>query len=552
MPKYCPECGHKLLSPTVKFCGNCGHKLVSETRYEKESETKGVLKERDFEEEEEISKINLKTLGGKFETVVETILKAQGYKTERNKKIQGKSGMKREIDILATRKVGNQEFIMAVECKNYSHSVPIKDIVYFIDVLKDIGIKNALFATFSTFTEGARQRAEQHGIRLWEREDIYQQYLLASVGRLGAIQTEKFRFALSEKITFEEATSLHIKNPEKVSIYSAKLIWRPFYKIKYKLQSSRYLPNKELIKVKDSDICIIDAIDGKILYPQPVGGENVDFSTALKIIKKKIKETVSGDISRTDKFINELKNEPSHDYICKQHGEYEIRKIKPNIGKREAKKLAILAIVDKNTREYEYEVKIGVDEWGEEEYETRYYKFVPKQKEILLEYTRLIFVPKWEIEFNSGEHTYLREILAHSGRILTDSISICPKHVFKDTFKFSKKSTIAVCEECGEALCEKHIFQCPICGRWYCEEHSIQCIDCGKRFCRDHISKKCHICESYVCNECVYICPICGREFCKRDGVICSECLKRVCEDCAIPKRKLIKRFYVCKSCIEN
>ncbi|RLF33789.1 MAG: hypothetical protein DRN07_01590 [Thermoplasmata archaeon] len=350
MVNYCPECGHKLANPSAKFCDNCGYKLTTKDTIQKEpikskSEENHYKNAIHYEEEEPIKQINLKELGGKFESVVETILKAKGYKTERNKQLPGKSGGKREIDILATRNIGGKELVMAVECKNYSHPVPLKDMVYFIDVLNEVGIKNALFATFSTFTKEAEERAEQHGIRRWNHEDINQQYLLASVGRLGGSQTEKFRFALPDKLSFEEVKSIHLKNAENVILESANLIWRPFFKIKYNLDSNVRLPNKELVKVHDRGVCIIDALDGNVLKLKSEGwGGKLDSSNVARAFKRKLKESITGDVSRVDRFLDELGDESVHDYVCEKQGEYEIKKIKPNIGKREAKKICVNSI----------------------------------------------------------------------------------------------------------------------------------------------------------------------------------------------------------------
>ena len=72
-------------------------------------------------------------------------------------------------------------------------------------------------------------------------------------------------------------------------------------------------------------------------------------------------------------------------------------------------------------------------------------------------------------------------MLACSGTILEDTLSHCPKHMKIGALRFSSNKSIAVCEVCGESLCETHVKPCPACGKWLCEEHGLDCSVCQNR-----------------------------------------------------------------------
>ena len=85
-----------------------------------------------------------------------------------------------------------------------------------------------------------------------------------------------------------------------------------------------------------------------------------------------------------------------------------------------------------------YSVRKSRDEEVEKEF-----TYVPSHNEIKLQ-SKVVYVPKLEIVFESKEYNYTRRILPASGITLTDEISEC-KHMLR------KKHTFAVCEECGIA-----------------------------------------------------------------------------------------------------
>lgn len=175
MPKHCPNCGTKLIAESAKFCGECGFALQATTA------TEGLAtQEEKVGQAEEEFKASIFELGTKLEEVVEKIYQARGFETERRQRLEGKSGTRSEIDIVA-RKAGR---IFAVECKNYSDRVGIEKVRDFAQKLQDLGSGwNGVFVSLNGFTDDAAQFAQHRRIETWGHDELSEKWLAISVGR---------------------------------------------------------------------------------------------------------------------------------------------------------------------------------------------------------------------------------------------------------------------------------------------------------------------------------------------------------------------------------
>ena len=364
--------------------------------------------------------------------------------------------------------------------------------------------------------------------------------MLFKIGRYqGQKKDISFKNALPLLIDYNTITKLDIENPEKVSVNNPKLVWRPFYKIVYSLFISKTDPKGNIHKVNDSGECIVDAQDGMVLnLPVPKEKESI---FGLPDIKFKDSEE--------DLFVAELKSIPEQDYHLQVSPDYQIIKVEPSVTKNFARESAMNSIIYKNTKTFTYEVnKRKQSDSIFDSPDTRDFTIVPKKSDIKIKETRLIHVPKWDIEFISGDQIYRREKIGHKGTVITDSIIYCPKHKIIGDIISMKKNTIAVCEVDGKALCKAHVFKCPICNKWFCEEHSVKCSICGTHYCPEHIGK-CADCKSPLCDACTKVCPICGETHCKKHWVKCEKCGTEVCSSCITSKSGMIFKKYTCKKC---
>ncbi|MGC8935664.1 MAG: restriction endonuclease [Thermoproteota archaeon] len=438
--KFCPHCGAKLGVEGAKFCPECGSKLSYEDSSMK-------LEEDQVEEESQEVKLNVYDLGVRLEETAAKIFEKMGYKVELRKRLATRSGATAEIDILITR--GNRR--RAVECKNYdvTRAVGVSELRIFKDKLNDTGLSSGIFITNSVFTEDAEKLAESAGIELWDGEELREKFFLYAIGRL------KNPSLLNDPIlpkaqSFVDVSTLPIKNPNAVNLYSAVLFYHPYVKVKYRLFAQRKDSTGKLHKISDEGTCIVDALDGDIINKEKGVMEKlgVFFQEHEKRLESKKDTIVAEDL---------ISIKPVREPVY-QSSDYQVSIAEPEVTEEEAVKISKNYAIAKNTTTVKYEIK------NRGSIETRTLKIVPKQNEINIRGVKLIYVPIWDLEYESGEKNFVRRFIASSGRPIEDSFLKCEKCTL------IKRQPIAVCEVCGALVCEKHAINEG--QRWVCENHS--------------------------------------------------------------------------------
>jgi len=92
---------------------------------------------------------------------------------EKNKSIIGKSGVERQLDITVTGKIGQFEYFIVIDCKDWKNKVDINDVGSFADLVEDVSAnKGALVCSGGGFTAGALKRAKEKGINLYNAIDV--------------------------------------------------------------------------------------------------------------------------------------------------------------------------------------------------------------------------------------------------------------------------------------------------------------------------------------------------------------------------------------------
>ncbi len=548
MSKFCHSCGTQIAHENVKFCPECGATLIQKVSVEKNEVIAQVQTNSKIENEdddtviEENQGLSYNELGKKLEAFTAEILIAEGWSVRSNVRDNLESGARAEFDVIASKTRNGRLLTRIVECKNYSSAVGRDKIDVFSKKIESYPvIKNPskLFVAIN-FSSDARKQADYENVTLWDGNDLREKIFSIKIGRYqGQIKEMTFKNALPLLIDYTSIIKLDLENSDKVSVNSAKLVWRPFYKIVYSLFVSKTDPKGHAHKVKDSGECIVDAQDGMVLN-LPVPKENVSIF-GLPDIKFKDSEE--------DLFVTELKSVPEQNYHLQLSPDYQVIKLEPKITKHFARESALNSIIYKNTETFKYEVNSRKRSDSVFDLpDTREFTIVPKKSDISIKETLLVFVPKWDIEFVSGDQIYRRETIGHKGTVISDSIKYCPKHKIIGNIITLKKNTIAVCEVDGKALCKDHVFKCPICNKWFCEEHSVECAICGTHYCPEHIGK-CADCGSPLCDACTKVCPICGETHCKKHWVKCEKCGTEVCSSCITSKSGMIFKKFTCKKC---
>jgi hypothetical protein len=554
--RFCTKCGTKSNDESAKFCYKCGTPLVIEKIKEDNSDEENTIQasseidseinneQQRLEVDEESIVLSIDPegkgsraykLGIMLEDEVENILKAKGYSTERRKRLHGKTGTSSEIDILATKTRKGFKNELIVECKNFSSPVPIKEIRDFWSKMQDLGKKNGLFAVFKDFSKEAAQFGQEKGLLLWSWDDINEKLNEIKIGRLGKLEQIKIRYNLPLKISDVQAMSLDLENKDNIIIENVKLIWKPFYLASYQVKCTRIDPAKNKHTINDSGSFTIDGLSNKVIKQ----------SDSIKNAFNKMlgqSDDVSQMIKENDIFLRELEHPPETGLSLTKSDNFEMIVLPPKDSEDTIQKEIIHEILKKPYIEY-YKFKRDEDNFFAD---PRPFKINPRPSEIKPN-IKMVYIPIWEMDFQSKEYNYARKITGTSGTAIYDTIVYCNKpHI-----SLGKKNNIAACDICGEVLCKEHIWKCTTCGSWCCESHSKTCICCQRKFCHEHLTLKCADCKNDVCDSCSTKCIICGELHCKKDMKKCSKCGRIVCVSCTRKEGGILsiaQKIY-CKEC---
>ena len=95
-------------------------------------------------------------------------LYVKNIEVKHNVKLTGKSGQKHQIDVYWEYQYDNTTFKIAIECKNYNHTVSIGKVRDFFGVLYDLEEVKGIMVTKKGYQEGAKKFGEHYGIDLME------------------------------------------------------------------------------------------------------------------------------------------------------------------------------------------------------------------------------------------------------------------------------------------------------------------------------------------------------------------------------------------------
>ncbi|MCW4028434.1 MAG: hypothetical protein NWE92_02155 [Candidatus Bathyarchaeota archaeon] len=240
-------------------------------------------------------------------------------------------------------------------------------------------------------------------------------------------------------LDFSAASALNLKNSNVVRLFSSVLLFHPYIMVKFRLQAKRADPTGKVHTFSDNGVYYVDALDGDIINLEKNVVDNV-----LGLLKSK-EEKVR---SKEDKLVSEdLDNILPVSKPVLLNSDYNVSPAEPEITEEDATKIVKYHLIEKNKQEVSYQVK------KRGEIETHYFSFVPRLKEISIRGVRMVYVPKWNLEYESGDYSFSRRLLASSGQIIEDDLTKCRKCTLL------RKDSVAVCEKCGIPLCEKHFYQ---------------------------------------------------------------------------------------------
>jgi hypothetical protein len=122
--------------------------------------------------------------GRELERRIADFFGLNGYKTERNVFLHGRSGAKHEVDVVADRSDGITSFRVIIECKAWDMPIEKETVAKLEYVLRDVGANKGIIVTLSGWRTGADQAARQLAIELWGPDELEKrlgQVVLASL-----------------------------------------------------------------------------------------------------------------------------------------------------------------------------------------------------------------------------------------------------------------------------------------------------------------------------------------------------------------------------------
>lgn len=226
--------------------------------------------------------------------------------------------------------------------------------------------------------------------------------------------------------TIDDQSIIHIKNQDNISIRKRRLAFLPVYVTDFVLHEEFVSPDKKQHVHEAAGSYHVDALTGELIFGQ------YDSGSVFKL-------------SDEEHLISDLQEfEPGTVEVEYDAADSDVVRFDPQLDVKTAAARVKTQVARDSRAMIEYKVKVGRNK-----YDTKKYPHMPDHESIACT-THLVLVPRLDIEFASGEHTYHRTVLMASGIVTTDEISVCDH-------RLGNKTTFAVCDVCGIAKCEKDI-----------------------------------------------------------------------------------------------
>jgi hypothetical protein len=204
----------------------------------------------------------------KIKKRVEKYLQINGYETNRDLKITGKSGAKHKLDILAIKSDAVTKTNLLVECKNWNRIVGKNAVSKVHKVMADTSISNGIIVSLSSrfgFSTQAKKVAEDLGIDLWDIAELERRLetteKLSHKYQLEATKFVRTTLTLSPKILQKEAEKISLnQKTQREKIDFIEFTYLPCYLIQFTTVRKGVLSKKGTVRVL---WILCESIEGK-------------------------------------------------------------------------------------------------------------------------------------------------------------------------------------------------------------------------------------------------------------------------------------------------
>lgn len=206
--------------------------------------------------------------GRELERQIGELFRHHGYAVELNAFREGSSGVRHEIDVLATRADALTESVTFVECKAWGARIP-KDVVAKARyVMQDVGINHGIIVAPGGWTVSAEAAAREAGIELWGPTELSQRLGARAVAGLTAAPRREAR-GLPATVPAGHAERCFAREARRFlgrrEILHTGLLWTPWHVLRLSLSTERGVLRKRL--VSERRLSMYDGLDGTLVLP---------------------------------------------------------------------------------------------------------------------------------------------------------------------------------------------------------------------------------------------------------------------------------------------
>jgi hypothetical protein len=239
---------------------------------------------------------------------------AHGYLVRRNAHLDGRSGGRHEVDVLAEKSDPLTTFRLAVECKAWASPIEKDAVSKLSYVLTDLGLNKGIIVALHGWRAGAEQAAVELGIDLWGPVELERLLGGAVASQLDmgtpARLARGYPFVAPEERALSRARlqgkgRLGLRTVERLVWFSP--VWVPVYLVDLSITSIDVRRGKERFLTK-SVTNTYEAVSGSFLGPASAAdGDAVDIDLSDGAIKPAVRDTkVASEIRRAFERWNDV------------------------------------------------------------------------------------------------------------------------------------------------------------------------------------------------------------------------------------------------------
>jgi len=388
--------------------------------------------------------------GTALEDSVADYFRHLGFDIEPRVKMKDRFDVSHEIDVLAWKTEPYGTIKVAVECKNVESSIGIEEVRNFHDKLTALGITKGVFVSTAGFTIDAESHAKALGIELWDMRTLRSKLGTSYETHEREPQKDVIRDALPlDPAVLRTIKPTHLKNSSALSEI-IQLQYRPYYFLDFHCFSQQRARGTSIV-IDAKGTLVLDGISGQFVdwkvtmsgrdYSRTVDGSNYVLCSSLPT------QTITGA---------DLPPSLSWSAVGAKVDSTAAR----SAAKMELAKRLSVGLRHHNTRSSERTV------------------IQPKAKDVEILDVRSIKIPILTATYQVMNHSYVRTMLAATGRFTSDETSACTECAGRAG---------NVCENCGAILCESHVRTCSLCSKTLCGNCVVSKGIISKRlYCREH------------------------------------------------------------------